>query len=130
MNNVTLLGNLTKVPQIRKTSGGTSVCNFTLAVSESYKKGDETVKNTTFVNCEVWGWGTECLEGLTTKDRIVVNGSLKSFVASEGEKPQLCVKAASISVVPYNKGKKSSPSESRSEELEVVGQSSGGDIPF
>lgn len=133
MNSVTLLGNLTKVPQIREVGASkTPVCNFTLAVNDEYIKNGEKVKNTTYVECESWSWLATLMDGLTTKDKVVVAGSLKSQVKEEGSKPTLLVKATSISVVPYtgNNKKTSSTPAPVSEELEVVGSSAGNDIPF
>lgn len=120
MNSVMLQGNLTKVPQVRKTGSGTSVANFSVAVNEEYVKNGEKQKVTTFVNCECWGYTCDVLDGLTTRDKVVVVGALKTFVREEGGKPELVVKATNISVVPY-KAKKTQ----KDEELEVVGASSG-----
>ncbi|MBL4621001.1 MAG: single-stranded DNA-binding protein [Immundisolibacteraceae bacterium] len=43
VNQVTLLGNLTKDPTIRYTPGGLAICNFTLAVNEKVKDQTETL---------------------------------------------------------------------------------------
>ena len=40
MNNVVLVGRLTKEPQLKKTNGGTSVCEFTLAVQRDKDNAD------------------------------------------------------------------------------------------
>lgn len=40
MNNVVLVGRLTKEPQLKKTNGGTSVCEFTLAVQRDKENAD------------------------------------------------------------------------------------------
>lgn len=129
MNNVVIAGNLNKNPEIRKTKNGTSVSNFRVCVNEDYTNKDgEKVKQTTYVDVEAWGWLADNLSNITTKDKVVVVGSLKSFVREEGGKSEVCVKALNISVVPYNKIK--SPKQASSEELEVVGTSSGSDIPF
>jgi single-strand DNA-binding protein len=40
MNNVVLVGRLTKEPQLKKTNGGTSVCEFTLAVQRDKGNAD------------------------------------------------------------------------------------------
>ena len=39
-NKVILMGNLTRDPELRSTSGGQSVCKFSLAVSRVYKGKD------------------------------------------------------------------------------------------
>ena len=40
MNNVVLVGRLTKEPQLKKTNSGTSVCEFTLAVQRDKDNAD------------------------------------------------------------------------------------------
>ena len=41
MNNVTLVGRLTKDPELRRTEKGTAVTSFTLAVQRTFKSNDE-----------------------------------------------------------------------------------------
>jgi single-strand DNA-binding protein len=40
MNNVTLIGRLTKDPELRKTDDGKTICNFNLAIDDPYSKED------------------------------------------------------------------------------------------
>lgn len=132
MNQVVIAGNLTKNVEVRKTKGGTAVANFTIVVNEDYTNKDgEKMKSSVGVPCEAWSWTATQMEGLTTRDKVVVVGSLKSFVREEGSRPEICLKVASVSVVPYKATKKAAPAE----ELEVVGASAGNegggdDIPF
>jgi single-strand DNA-binding protein len=135
MNHVTIAGNLTRNVEVRKTKGGTSVANFTVVVNEDYvnKDGDK-VKSSVGVPCEAWSFLAEQMDGLTTKDKVVVTGNLKSFVREEGAKPELCLKVLTVSVVPY-KGKKTTK-PAPVEDNEPVGAgvgvegSNGDDIPF
>lgn len=127
MNQVVVMGNLTRNVEVRKTKNGTSVANFTVVVNEDYtNKAGEKVKSSVGVPCESWGWVASQMDGLTTKDKIVVVGALKTEVKEEGGKPTLLLKATSVSVIPY-KGKSLS-----NENLEVasVGVESSDDIPF
>jgi len=84
MNLVVLRGNLVRDPEVRvvEGSGGrkTSVANFSIAVSRSFKKADgERQKETIFVDCEAWDTGAETLGKYVVKgDPILVRGSLKS----------------------------------------------------
>ena len=48
-------GNITKDPVKRTTPGGTLICNFSIASSRYFKTGDETEKETSFFDIEVWG---------------------------------------------------------------------------
>ena len=41
MNKLTIIGNLTKDPELRTTQDGTSVCNFTVAVNRRKSNGQQ-----------------------------------------------------------------------------------------
>lgn len=132
VNVVTIEGNLTRAPEVRETKNGTAVCNFSVAVNNEYTKNNEKVKETTFVECEAWSFTAKNMQGLTTRDKVVVVGALKSQVKEEGARPSLLVKASSVSVVPYTgNGKQSAPKAApKEEELETVPTGSSSDIPF
>jgi single-strand DNA-binding protein len=53
MNKIIITGRLTRDPELRTCNSGTEVCNFSLAVDRSYKKGDD--KETDFIDCTAWG---------------------------------------------------------------------------
>lgn len=76
MNNVVLIGRLTKDPEIRQV-GETTVCNFTLAVDRPYtKQGEE--KKTDFISCVAFGRLAENLEKYIRKGRrIVIEGRIQ-----------------------------------------------------
>jgi single-strand DNA-binding protein len=65
MNNVTLLGRLTKDPDMRYTTGGTSVCTFTLAV-DRFKKDEAD-----FINIVTWNKTADLCEKYLAKGRLV-----------------------------------------------------------
>ena len=79
MNHVTLIGRLTKDPEVRYTQSGTPVGTFTLAVDRRVAK-DKT-KEADFIPCIVWG---KMAEG------VVKNYCYKGKqIAVEGARPQL-----------------------------------------
>jgi single-strand DNA-binding protein len=84
MNLVVLKGNVVRDPQLRKIDGGggkgTSVVNFTVAVSREYTKADGTSdKITTFVSCEAWDSGAENIASSFKKgDLVMLEGSLRN----------------------------------------------------
>ena len=53
INNVVLVGRLTRDPELRKTQSGVSVVNFTLAVNRTFtdQSGE---RQADFINCVVW----------------------------------------------------------------------------
>ena len=56
MNQVILVGRLTKEPELKYTKDGKGYCNFTLAVSRDFKKGE-----TDFINCVAWDKRAEAI---------------------------------------------------------------------
>ena len=42
MNNVALIGRLTRDPEVRETAGGTAVCSFTLAIDDGWGENKRT----------------------------------------------------------------------------------------
>ena len=54
-NQVTLMGNLTKDPELSTTPGGQSVGKFSLALNRSYKVDNEWKESTDFVDIVSWG---------------------------------------------------------------------------
>lgn len=89
---VTVVGNVTADPEVRFTSTGLAVANFTMAStprtvdrhSGEWKDGDAL-----FLRCTVWREPAEHVaESLTRGMRVVVTGRLRqrSFETEEGEK--------------------------------------------
>ncbi|MCD6435614.1 MAG: single-stranded DNA-binding protein [Clostridiales bacterium] len=78
MNRVTLAGNLTRDPQIGKTPEGTSAVDFGLALNRKYKKNDQLVEDTCFVDCVSYGKNADTIGKHFTKGRnIFIDGRLK-----------------------------------------------------
>ena len=78
VNQVTLLGRLTRDPELRQTPNGKSVASFSLALNRSYKGGDgECVEDTDFIDCVAWGSLAETMEKyLKRGQRVLVSGRL------------------------------------------------------
>lgn len=88
-NQVILMGNLTRDPELRQTPNGQSVCSFSLALNRSYKGSDgEWTEATDYVNCIAWGPLGERVAQYLTKGRpALVNGRLQSSSwEQEGQK--------------------------------------------
>lgn len=72
MNLIILVGRTTKEIELRNTSTGRQVTNFTLAVDRRANK------TTDFINCVAWGKTAELIARYVTKGkRIGVQGSLQ-----------------------------------------------------
>jgi len=88
-NNVTLIGNLTRDPELRYTTGGRGVASFGLAVNRRYQQNGEWQEQTSFFNIVCWGdLGENVAASLHKGSRTIVNGRLeqRSYDTSEGEK--------------------------------------------
>lgn len=79
-NQVILMGNLTRDPELRTTPNGTNVCSFSLALNRSYKNADgEWQEATDFIDIVAWGPLGERVAQYLTKGRpALVNGRLQS----------------------------------------------------
>jgi single-strand DNA-binding protein len=74
MNNVQLIGNLTKDIELRKTQNGKSVVNFTLAVARTFNR-----EETDFIQCQAWGKTADILHQYCHKgSKIGLNGSIET----------------------------------------------------
>lgn len=79
-NQVTLMGNLTRDPELRQIPSGQSVCSFSLALNRSYKGSDgEWQEVTDYVDVVAWGPLGERVAQYVTKGRpVLVSGRLQS----------------------------------------------------
>ncbi|WP_288891606.1 single-stranded DNA-binding protein [uncultured Sneathia sp.] len=75
MNNVTLMGRLTRDPELKRTSKDNSYCNFTLAVNRPKIK--DNPQKADFIPCTAWNKTAEVIESWLQKgDRLIVMGRL------------------------------------------------------
>ena len=79
-NQVILMGNLTRDPELRQTPNGQNVCSFSLALNRSYKGADGNWQEATdFIDVVAWGPLGERVAQYLTKGRpCLVNGRLQS----------------------------------------------------
>jgi len=91
VNNITILGNLTRDPELRFTPNGTAVVSFGLAVNRNIqnKTSGEWETQVDFFNVTAWYKLAEnCAESLNKGDRVLVTGRLAqdSWESKEGQK--------------------------------------------
>ncbi|HEY1063852.1 MAG TPA: single-stranded DNA-binding protein [Candidatus Saccharimonadales bacterium] len=79
-NQVILMGNLTRDPELRQTPNGQNVCSFSLALNRSYKGSDGNWQEATdYIDVVAWGPLGERVSQYLTKGRpCLVNGRLQS----------------------------------------------------
>jgi single-strand DNA-binding protein len=88
-NSVTLVGNITRDPELRFTTGGRGVASFGLAVNRRYQVNGEWQDQTSYFNIVAWGQlGENAASSLTKGMRVVVSGRLeqREYQNREGEK--------------------------------------------
>lgn len=81
INKVILVGNLGADPEVRYTSGGTAVANFTMATSESWKdkNSGEKKQKTEWHRIVIWGAQAEVAGQYLNKGRqIYLEGKLQT----------------------------------------------------
>lgn len=79
-NQVVLMGNLTRDPELRTTPSGQNVCSFSLALNRSWKGADGSQQEATdYVDVTAWGPMGENVAKFVTKGRpVLVSGRLQS----------------------------------------------------
>lgn len=78
MNRLFIIGNLTGDPELRSTTDGKSVCNFSVAVNRR-RKPDGT-QETDFFRVSAWnGQGESCAKYLHKGSKVAVVGSVSGY---------------------------------------------------
>lgn len=88
MNNVVIVGRLTKDPELKYLTSGTAVATFTLAINRDYKNKDGSTP-VDFIPVEIMGKPAEFAANYITKGRLVgVQGSIRvdRYDTPDGEK--------------------------------------------
>jgi len=80
VNQVILMGNLTRDPELRQTPNGQSVVSFSIALNRSYKDASGEWKEATdYVDCVAWAALAERVAQYLSKGRrVLVQGRLQS----------------------------------------------------
>jgi single-strand DNA-binding protein len=88
-NTTTVVGNVTRDPELRYTTGGRGVASFGLACSRRYQQNGEWQEQTSFLNVTAWGTlGENVAASITKGTRVVVFGRLeqRSWDDKDGNK--------------------------------------------
>ncbi len=85
-----ITGNLTRDPELRSTTSGSSVCSFSVAVNRVYKGADGSNKEeVSFIDCTAWGKLGEMISQYAKKGTgVLVSGRLsqRSYEGKDGVK--------------------------------------------
>ena len=113
MNSVSLVGRLTKDPELRYIPGtGTAVATFTIAINRDYTKKDGT-REVDFIPVEVIGKAAEFCANYITKGRLIaIQGNLRvdRYQTQSGENRTFTkVSSRSVQALDSNRGKSENP---------------------
>ena len=89
LNHITIMGRLTRDPELRRTGSGVAVTSFTLAVDRDFGKNENGEKETDFIDCVAWRNTGEFVNSYFSKGRMaVVSGRLqiRSWNDKDGNK--------------------------------------------
>lgn len=89
LNHITIMGRLTRDPELRRTGSGTAVASFTVAVDRDFGGRDGGERETDFIDCVAWRQTGEFVSKYFTKgSMIVVSGRLqiRNWTDKEGNK--------------------------------------------
>lgn len=89
LNCITIMGRLTRDPELRRTDSGIPVASFTVAVDRDFSNNQSGEKETDFIDCVAWRGTGEFVDKYFNKgSMIVVSGRLqiRSWTDKEGNK--------------------------------------------
>ena len=89
LNHITIMGRLTRDPELRRTGSGVAVASFTVAVDRDFGGREGGERETDFIDCVAWRQTGEFVSKYFTKGRmIVVSGRLqiRSWTDKDGNK--------------------------------------------
>ena len=85
MNQLVIIGNLTRAPELRQTQDGTPVCNFTVAVNRRVRAGANPEAD--YFRVTAWrGLGENCNRYLEKGRKVAVTGtvSARAYTGNDG----------------------------------------------
>ena len=78
LNHITIMGRLTRDPELRRTGSGVAVTSFTIACDRDFSDKQSGEKETDFIECVAWRQTGEFVSKYFAKGRmIVVSGRLQ-----------------------------------------------------
>jgi single-strand DNA-binding protein len=132
MNRVTLIGRLTRDPELKYIQSGSAVANFTIANNKIYTTSNgERKEDVSFFDCVAWGkLGETVAEYMQKGRRVAVEGRLQQrrWEDQEGnKKSKIEIIADGIQFLDSKSG-----SDTSTDSIQDIPQpvSAGGDNPF
>jgi len=93
LNILSMMGNLTREPEIKHITSGKAVCSLSIANNRTYNKNKEKMDEVSYFDVEVWGTSAEnCAKYLKKGSGIIVEGRLRQERWEKDGKPHSNVK--------------------------------------
>ena len=119
LNQIVIVGRITKTPEVKELEDGKKVSNITIAVPRSYKN-ENGEYDTDFVDCELWGPIAENTAEYCKKGDIVgVKGRVKTefYEDKDGDKKKsTSIVAEKVTFLSSSKDHESEKEESKENE--------------
>ena len=130
LNHITIMGRLTRDPEMRNTQSGVAVASFTLAVDRDFSGRDGGEKQTDFIDCTAWRHTAEFVSKYFSKGRMaVVSGRLQidNYTDNDGNKR----KAAKVIAdnIYFGDSKKDGATSGQSDEAASFTPAPSGSVP-
>ena len=130
MNQLNIIGGLTRDPESRTTQSGKQVCTFTVGVN---RRNDR--EKSDFFRVNAWGeLGNNCARYLSKGKRVRVTGSvsLSTYTAQDGTaRASLEVLAQDVEFLsPASQGQQNAPQAAKTDAQSGFVQVDGEEIPF
>ena len=77
LNQVTVMGNLVRDPELKYTPAGAAICNMRMAVNDGYYKEAEWTSTPVFIDVAVFGDKGVTAGNLRKGERVIVVGKLR-----------------------------------------------------
>ena len=78
LNLISMMGNLTRNPEIKHIPSGKAVCRLSIANNRVYNKNNERMSDVSYFDVEVWGVSAEnCAKYLNKGSGVIVEGRLQ-----------------------------------------------------
>ena len=88
-NKVILIGNMTADPELKQTTGGISVCSFSIAVNRRFARAEQGQQNVDFINVVTWRQQAEFVSRYFKKGNpILICGQIqtRNWTDNQGQK--------------------------------------------
>ncbi len=85
INNVVLVGRITKDPEVTQTNGGASLVRFTIACNRTFKDANGE-RQADFINCVAWRFQADFMKNYVKKGNLIsVTGRIQTGSYTDSE---------------------------------------------